>query len=193
MSAFLGPIHYWLYHKIQFQEQLTKALLQGEETVLSSVDSLCGVVESKPLEEVIDTGNIHGWLQGQILIAESRYANAVAGLLNENNLTLEEIRKKVLNFGMEHPLKGTNAADVYKELQDLLLDGMPCDHVNLLVEQQENKVIFKRTADLHSSHWNNIGLEGNIYYLLRNSLLEGMLYHSSISYREEEDLNIIFQ
>ncbi len=27
MSAFLGPIHCWLYHKIQLQESLTEAML----------------------------------------------------------------------------------------------------------------------------------------------------------------------
>lgn len=26
MSAFLGPVHYWLYRKIQYQEQLNQKL-----------------------------------------------------------------------------------------------------------------------------------------------------------------------
>ena len=28
MSAFLGPVHYWLYRKIQYQEQLNQKILK---------------------------------------------------------------------------------------------------------------------------------------------------------------------
>lgn len=28
MSAFLGPVHYWLYRKIQYQEQLNQRFLK---------------------------------------------------------------------------------------------------------------------------------------------------------------------
>ena len=37
-----------------------------------------------PLEEVIDEGNIHGWLQSQITDAETRYASLVSVIMNEN-------------------------------------------------------------------------------------------------------------
>ena len=72
MSKFLGPIHYWLYEKIQLQERLVDRILtvnkeqhwhEGLEELLAES---CGIVERQPLEEIIDTDNIHGWLQEQI-------------------------------------------------------------------------------------------------------------------------------
>ena len=133
MSAFLGPIHYWLYKKIQFQEKLTKSLTVSYPSLLSSLDNRFGVVETAALEEVIDGSNIHGWLQAQIIIAEERYAGAVTGLLKDEKLSLDQVKEMIYNFGKNYQLKGTTATELYKELQDLLLDGMPCDHVNLPV------------------------------------------------------------
>ena len=188
MSAFLGPIHYWLYNKILFQEKLTESLLEQYQDVYKSLEDICGTIETKPLEDVIDTSNIHGWLQGQILIAEKRYANAVHNLMEKKSLTLENLQEQAWFFGRKHPLKGVSAPELYKELQDLLLDGMPCDHVNLLIEQEEKRVQWKRTADLHSSHWNEIGSNGKIYYLLRDSLLKGMLSSTCYEYTENDDI-----
>lgn len=191
MSAFLGPIHYWLYKKIQFQEEMTKAVLADYNSILVSLDEVCGAVESGALEEVIDTGNIHGWLQGQIIIAESRFANAVTKLLREERVSMEQIETIVYDFGKNHPLVGETAPEIYKQLQDLLLDGMPCDHVNMLVEQTEEKVCWQRTADLHSSYWEKLSMEGDIYYNLKGTLLKGMLLDSPFSYHQEKDLSTI--
>ena len=191
MSAFLGPIHYWLYNKIQFQEALTKAVLTDYDLILASLEEICGAVETGDLEEVIDTGNIHGWLQRQIIIAEARFANAVGKLLQEEKVSMEQIETLVYEFGKKHPLTGETAPEIYKQLQDLLLDGMPCDHVNMLVEQTEEKVCWQRTSDLHSSHWEKLSIDGGIYYNLRGTLLKGMLLGSAFSYQQEKDLSII--
>ncbi|WMI80559.1 hypothetical protein [Anaerotignum sp. MB30-C6] len=48
-----------------------------------------GVVEHRPLEEVIDNGNIHGWLQSQIGIAEKRFACAVTEILHDDPTNVE--------------------------------------------------------------------------------------------------------
>ncbi|MBR5577488.1 MAG: hypothetical protein IKW28_00665 [Lachnospiraceae bacterium] len=191
MSAFLGPIHYWLYKKIQFQDELTRTIITNYPSLISSLNNQFGVVETAALEEVIDGSNIHGWLQAQIIIAEERYAGAVTGLLKEEKLSLDQVKEMIYNFGKNYQLKGTTATELYKELQDLLLDGMPCDHVNLPVEQNETIASWKRTADLHSLHWEKLGSDGSIYYDLRNILLEAMLSSSPYTYKQEDDLCII--
>lgn len=188
MSAFLGPIHYWLYNKIILQEKLTKSMLKDAPEIYDSLASICGSTEMRPLEEVIDTSNIHGWLQAQILIAEKRYANGVHLLMSKKSVSLEQLQEKALLFGKEYALKGTTAPELYKEIQDLLLDGMPCDHVNMPVDQENDKVVWKRTADLHSSHWSEVGADGNIYYTLRSALLKGMLEPTSYHYIQNGDL-----
>ena len=74
MSAFLGPIHFWLYHKIGNQELLTKEIAASAVSNGWILDTDSYTKTLPPLETVIDEGNIHGWLQAQITDAETRYA-----------------------------------------------------------------------------------------------------------------------
>ena len=98
MSLFLGKIHYWMFNKIIWFQNLEvelEKLAKGEglntEEILKNLDKKYGEkVEDKPLEEIIDQGNIHGWLQERITIAENRLSALTAELLkvegiNEKN------------------------------------------------------------------------------------------------------------
>ena len=78
MSAFLGPIHFWLYNKIQFQENLIDELV-AYVTAKGWSDKADQYVSTdrRKLDEVIDEANIHGWLQSRIHDAEGRYAALV--------------------------------------------------------------------------------------------------------------------
>jgi len=49
MSAFLGPIHLWLYKKIKFQDEITNLLLKAEA---SSFDQIYPILEQ---------GEFHLW------------------------------------------------------------------------------------------------------------------------------------
>ncbi len=187
MSTFLGPIHYWLYNKIQLQEGLTEEILKPHKELYSKLDSLCGKAERRPLEEAIDTGNIHGWLQEQITIVEGRFAAAVTWVLENENTDLERLTAIARDFGKKHPITATSAPEVFKALQDLLLDGMPCDHVNQVLEQNETQVIWKQTIDLHRPHWEKAGGDVSNYYTLREALVSGMLQESGFVFCQEEN------
>lgn len=66
MSAFLGPIHFWLYNKIGKQEELTKAIASMAAGNGWISDRTAYIRDLPALEDVIDESNIHGWLQDQI-------------------------------------------------------------------------------------------------------------------------------
>ena len=85
MSAFLGPIHFWLYNKIGNQEKLTKEIADLAVQNGWIEDEACFIKTLPPLETVIDEGNIHGWLQAQISDAETRYASLVKSSSQLNN------------------------------------------------------------------------------------------------------------
>lgn len=191
MSAFLGPIHYWLYGKIQLQESLTEAMLSSvpsEEkriSVENKLNTAYGAVERRPLEEVIDTGNIHGWLQGQIGIAEKRFAMAVTEILKDDSTQIENLRQVAYKLGQQNPLPESDDAQViYRALNDVLLEGMPCDHVNEVLEQSEQRVLWQQTVDLHLPFWDAV--DGNMenYYLLRNAFISGSLSGSHFSFQQ---------
>jgi len=191
MSAFLGPIHYWLYRKIQLQESLTEAMLSSviseEEriTLKKKLNTVYGMVECGPLEEVIDTSNIHAWLQGQIGIAEKRFAAVVTEILQDDSSQIEKLRQAAYQLGQQNPLPDANDSQaVYRALNDVLLEGMPCDHVNEVLERSDKRVLWQQTVDLHLPFWDAVG--GNIenYYLLRNAFISGSLSVNRFSFQQ---------
>ena len=94
MSAFLGPIHFWLYNKIQFQENLIDELV-AYVTAKGWSDKADQYVSTdrRKLDEVIDEANIHGWLQSRIHDAEGRYAALVLDAAGDDVFRPQRHRK----------------------------------------------------------------------------------------------------
>ena len=95
MSLFLGKIHYWLFNKIKWFEGIEDELLRLDSTFnVEELDKICGErTPDKPLEDIIDTSNIHGWLQERIIIAEGRNAYITKYLVNKGYLSSIEKMK----------------------------------------------------------------------------------------------------
>ncbi len=183
MSAFLGPIHYWLYNKIQLQQAIVDELyILGDKNGLSleeECDKNFGTFLNKPLEEMIDHGNIHGWLQEKVSQVEYKYAYCVTKLLSKNPEIKSLIQSILSNHGtkLAITLKGNdlNATDLYKVISDNLLDGMPCDHANRVLKQSEVEVTWIRTLCVHSPYWEEVGGDITVYYELRDAWMEGLV------------------
>lgn len=190
MSAFLGPIHFWLYNKIQLQEDLTDHLVaslpeaQAAE-LRAALDEGCGAAERRPLEEVIDEGNIHGWLQAHVTVAEKRFAQAVTSLLAERSL--DELAELARAHGRAHTLTAATAPEAFKALNDTLLDGMPCDRVNAPGEATDGRVTWTRTQDIHAEHWTALGADPAAYWTLRNAWVAGMIEEAPFALSIEGD------
>ena len=71
MSLFLGKIHFWLFDKIKWFENLEEEVLKiakernmpVEEWVSYTNLNFGEKTPNKPLDEIIDESNIHGWLE----------------------------------------------------------------------------------------------------------------------------------
>lgn len=167
MSMFLGPIHYWLYNKIRNQERLTKWL-----TTKAGVSENY-TKELPELENVIDESNIHGWLQAQIIDAEERYSKLVNELIT-SGMTIDEIESKAFEFGKENRVEVTETvSDVYKYFEDFFVNGMPCDHVNIVTDKGEDYVSWEMVQDIHASYWQDG--DSTYYYKLRKAVMDGLL------------------
>ena len=99
MSAFLGPIHHWLFNKIQFQDQMVENVIAYAETfgraenLREQLAARYGELEKQPLEEIIDGSNIHGWLQDRVTVVENRLAATVTQLLAEEPDRINDLRR----------------------------------------------------------------------------------------------------
>lgn len=196
MSAFLGPIHYWLFTKIQRQEALTmilfRSFLSKEEQakVQDEMNAACGQIETRSLE-CIDTGNIHGSLQKQIAIAEFRFAFLVTNLIQRGQADLEQLKQAVFQAGTECALSARDTLSAFQELNDILLDGMPCDRVNVMIEETPEQVVWQQTQCLHSEYWLRAGGDVSVYYTLRAEWISGMLKGSGLVYHYAGDMHKI--
>lgn len=194
MSAFLGPIHFWLYNKIQTQQTIVDEILKLSEQVLpglkEKLDHSYGESETRPLEEVIDQGNIHGWLQEHVSQVEYKLAYSITSLLKENPALIEEFKVIFKKVGKEKAadLDITSAEKIYKGISDSLLDGMPCDHANTVVEQSEDKVIWKRNNCVHKSYWEEVEGDVSTYYLLREEFVKGFLIETPFVYEKIDEV-----
>ena len=182
MSAFLGPIHYWLYNKIQLQEELIKDIVmygEKEQWKAFSDGSLAEKTvnkELRPLNELIDVMNIHGWLQERVQDAEARYALLVTTVLAEDSSRLSSLEDIAFQFGQKHALEpDSDASDAYRKIDDSLLNGMPCDRVNVLTEQDVDRTSWQQEEDIHAPFWEAVSGDPKIYYQLRRKIMEGML------------------
>jgi len=195
MSAFLGPIHYWLYNKIKLQNNMVEAVIQYAEDknlmkdLRSSLDQQYGTIDLRPLEEQIDTSNIHGWLQECVSIVEYRLAYAVTSLLKKNSNILDDLKDIFRNLGVKETTlsKDHTVEEAFKSLNDTLLDGMPCDHANSLVSQRNNEMVWKRNVCVHESYWSKVGGDIQNYYILREEYIKGLLSKAGIRFEKVDE------
>ena len=187
MSAFLGPIHFWLYNKIKFQEDLIRDLA---ETFPDACDAQSYVVELQPLEEACDITNIHGWLQSRITDAETRYAELVTNLLKEDSSRLEALKKSAYTVGSRMKTSpSADAIDCYKALDDAFLNGMPCERVTVITEKNAENVLYTEEQRIHDDVWIDAGGDPEIYYTLRKCAADGILSDTAFILKTDDNKN----
>ena len=177
MSAFIGPIHYWLYGKINL-------VSQREEYIYNKAYEICGSTAEElreqvwqtygaplpdaDLSEIIDHDNIHGWLQRQINITESREAAFIKELMDTCGDTAEElIEQSFLEHGKMTGEKAkaqgkydiNTAPGIYEALNDYYLNGMPCDQADMVVTSQADSVVWETGTCLQEPNWKRVGVD----------------------------------
>ncbi|SDM41535.1 hypothetical protein SAMN05216544_0177 [Lachnospira pectinoschiza] len=181
MSTFLGPIHFWLYNKIGKQEELTKLMATTAEAKNWIENASAYTKELPALESVIDESNIHGWLQAAIADAESRYASLISNIADN----IDDLKEMAYEFGKANAISSDlELAGIFKAFEDFFVNGMPCDHVNMVTSEEEDSLSWKMNQDIHEQYWNDI--DGAYYYLLRKSIMDGMLENTGFMVEMED-------
>ncbi len=189
MSAFLGPIHHWLYRKIKLQEELVISLVtllkeKGIDAgIEEKVNAVYAPLPSGNLEDMIDETNIHGWLQERVSLVENRLAYVVTQIAKNEISNLDIISQITNDFGRNNTIQELDSArKAYQELQDRLLDGMPCDHVNQVISESDKEVVYQVTNDIHGQYWMAQGGDAQNYQRIKESLIKGMLENSPFEF-----------
>lgn len=174
MSAFLGPVHYWLYRKIQYQEQLNQKILKRICPQLNEIVAQeCGTIQDGSLEEIIDHQAIHQWLSMELMIVEKRFAFIVEHIEKSD---FEEVREVLFEAGKEISINENyhNCIELFKVINNYLIDGMPCDKGIKIMSQEENQIIYEYNEMIHQY------LDFEIFQKYRKAWLDGVLSDSHI-------------
>ena len=144
MSRELGPIHYQMYEKIKFQDEITDYLMDHDTSI---IDEKYKPVSKQRLDKLIDQDNVHGWLSKRVDIVELRLKEAFK--LSKNP------EEKMYNLGKE---KGSNKdfydlSIIFKNLNSYLLDGMPCDNGFMAQVDDDNNLYLVTNNDLHKQYY----------------------------------------
>ena len=204
MSLYLGKVHYWLFNKILWFEGLENEIITLAKNEGLDIDKLCKEINDKygeqtpklTLEEMIDTTNIHGWLQEKINSAEGRMAAWTTKVLNNNRKVNSVMENIYTNQGIkaakevkDNGIEVSTAVDMFNSINDYILDGMPCDRVNEVVTSEENIVEWNRRICVHEQIWNKEQGDVDYFYKLRSLWIKAFVseINSNFEYIERED------
>ncbi len=205
MSLYLGKIHYWLYNKILWFEGLEDEIIKLAKEEGIDVNKECKILiknfgerlPNKSLEELIDMKNIHGWLQDKITCAEERMAFWIREILKKDSESITKIEKIYIDQGLkagkeclEKNEDLSNAKSIFKKIDDYILDGMPCDRVNEILDSSDDIVSWKRRICVHKKVWEN---DVELFYQLRSLWIKSFIntVNNEFNYVEEDGINKI--
>lgn len=178
MSKYLGPIHNWLYEKIKIQDNFNEFIISSisNDALTNKVHLKYSALSTKPLVDQINTENIHGWLQEKVDYVEYKFAYIISIIISEDITNIDELKNIAFQFGKDLPInKFSSSKDIYNSLNDLLLDGMPCDNVNTILSEDKSELLLRQNINIHSKYFNSFSLDIEVYNIIRLKLIEGIL------------------
>ncbi|MDH3974630.1 MAG: hypothetical protein OEV42_10175 [Deltaproteobacteria bacterium] len=206
MSMFLGPIHQWLYNKIQIGAGRATAIEEAFKTVFSAeAEQIIAEVDDKypafpigiDLEDIIGDAPIHGFLSGLIRMVESREGaliGAFAGKFGEKAkataIAASEDYGKRTGEGARDAIAAGNKESLFKALYDRQLDGMPCDQ-GASPTFQEGKITIRQSDCLHSVNWQEAGAPLDVMCQVTGAWIKGFLKGAAPSMNFNMEASII--
>ena len=165
MSAFLAPIHTWLFSKILLAEELEKSLKEvyidkygdiAKDVVEKSLAYGSPIDTTKNIEDIIDISNIHGWLQDKISKVETRTAFIITEMIKKYGEEAEAIAKecfeeqgKTVGETLKAKEMPENPEELFNALNNYLLEGMPCDRVTRIIKSENDIFEWETTSCIH--------------------------------------------
>ena len=177
----LGPVHYQMYEKIKLENELIKDI---QDCAAEEGWQLTRQYDEQyaPLDQVIDMNNVHNWIQSHMEDVERRLADIVEELSEGHAERLNQLKETAYLTGYRHSVQAPDAKSAYEVINAAVLNGMPCDDVIEIIQNDADKVVWREKTDMHASYWQN----PSVYRQLRNEMIRGLLAKSGLQYTAEE-------
>ena len=102
-------------------------------------------------------------------------------ILENNQDYILDMRKVYENQGVnaaneaKESLENINAETIFNSMNDYILDGMPCDRVNEVIDSSEESIMWKRRVCVHKNIWENEGILVDVFYELREQWINAFV------------------
>ncbi len=185
MSAFLGPIHYWLFNKILRVEGRAFAMASAMESngkaeiARSKIEEYGQRLAGADLAELVEGNSIHQSLYGLISKVEVFEASLVEAAGDD----YEIVKKAAEENGKEAAEKavakeGARPEDlesIYRFINDSQLEGMPCDPGAEVEPLDANRLAYRHIACNHISNWEYTNCPSSKMCGINNAWLKGFI------------------
>ena len=204
MSAFLGPIHMWLYNQIQIVEKREAEIVEqfSQKYVAEKIDNLISpyrqqygkLKEDKPLAKLVAGSDIHSWLESAVSDAQCREAAVVATLMEEyddQDLLLDIYAAQAEELAEKAKIRDNvdefNLDDAFEIINEHFVERMPCDRLSGAVKE-EKKIIWKHQSRLHQEFWEQTEVELELMHQLYAEWLSVFIEELNNSLNHKRDV-----
>jgi hypothetical protein len=182
MKENLAPVHFVQHNRIKIQENLETFLIDLfnlQEIDEKSIALHGPRTSNEALEIQIDHDNIHGWLESHLVTNEKRLSVLSKEIIKKNDkkalhLAHAEYGKRLAE-SLKEKINFSNGQELFGYLDAVLLDGMPCDKINTMVEASDAHLVWKSVKDVHCKYYEEQELPENLFLDLRKSFLSSFL------------------
>lgn len=199
MSAFLGPIHYWLFNKIQTIESRAFAIADALKTagkdkaVDEIVEDYGDRLEGQDLDVLIGDNPIHQFLAGLIAkaqVLESRIVEAAGDDVETALKAAEEHGKKTAARAVENKPKPEDFEGIWQYINDYQLEGMPCDPGADVSLGSNGSMRYAHTVCNHMQNWQYTGVDMGRMCQVTNAWLKGFVsgLNGDVEYNVERSI-----
>lgn len=184
MSAFLGPIHHWLFSKICIIESRAFALAETlAEDGLDTEALITGYgekLQGADLEQIVGDASIHMFLTGLITKTEVFEAQLVAaageGRFDKVLISAEAHGKETAAKAIETAGDAPDSSQaIYKFIHEHQLEGMPCDPGGEVNPISENELEYTHTTCNHIPNWEYTDASPKNMCSVTNAWLKGFV------------------
>ncbi|MGL4533785.1 MAG: hypothetical protein ACRCUA_01800 [Fusobacteriaceae bacterium] len=201
MSLYLGKIHYWLFNKILWLQNLEEKIIESAQKNGLDINNAQVEIEkqygeklkNKNLDEIINLDNIHGWLQSTIHSSEGRLAAWIGFIMKNDENAISNLKVVFEEQGVvaaneaKSEAEYLTATEIYSGITNYILDGMPCDRVNVVTISEENLVAWEKRLCVHKEIWEKENVDVKVFYNLRNSWIETFVKNLNPSFQYSEE------
>jgi hypothetical protein len=182
MSAFLGPIHHWLFNKIGLAESrafaIADALAKDGVDIAPLTADYGDKLQGANLPDIVGSAPIHQFLTGlitKVQVFEAQVVESAGAEGRDSILAAAHAHGK--QSGIDYSaIKGTpdTLDKVAAMVNDSQLEGMPCDP-GAVFGKEGNQVIYTHTACNHMANWRYTGVSVADMCAINNAWVAGFI------------------